>query len=124
MMFGRAREYLLSFDGIEEDILNMHLDDWKTSSPESIGDLLFGILDSVRNRQGMPNSIGEIERLRTVLYDFNPYQLASYFGWSLKPIFHGSGMPVSSMIDRYGGLGWKSYINQLFKPLSKFMAST
>ncbi|MFA5364589.1 MAG: hypothetical protein WC325_05340 [Candidatus Bathyarchaeia archaeon] len=71
MIFIMAEKYLLSFEGIDHDILNNHLDEWKDSAPESMEDLFFGMLDSIKNRQGMPNFIGEIEELRSVLHDFD-----------------------------------------------------
>ena len=43
------------------------------------------LLKSLVNRQGMPNSIGDIERLRIVLCNFSPKKIAGIYGkdWSI-----------------------------------------
>jgi len=44
-------------------------------------------LNSLVNRQGMPNSIGEIERLRGVLCDFSPKKVTDTYGVDWKLLF-------------------------------------
>ena len=86
-IFEKAREYLLSFEGIDSEVLNRHLDEWNNSAPESMEDLLLGMLDSIKNRQGMPNFIGEIEELRPVLKDFNPNTIIDNYADNWERLF-------------------------------------
>jgi len=74
-----ARNYLLNFDCVNETLLNKYLDEWKNNAPESIEDLLEGMLGSVQNRQGMPNTIGKVENLKSYLCDFKPNQIIAEF---------------------------------------------
>ncbi|MGO9144930.1 MAG: hypothetical protein ACLQDF_01045 [Desulfomonilia bacterium] len=45
------------------------------------------LLKSLVNRQGMPNSIGEIEQLRDVLGNFSPKKVADTYGLDWKLLF-------------------------------------
>jgi hypothetical protein len=77
-----AKNYLLSFDIITEDILNAHLNDWKERKPKDINLLFRAFLLHAQNRQGMPNSIGNIDKLNSVLYQFNPRMVVdNYPNW-------------------------------------------
>jgi len=86
-IFERAREYLLSFEGIDEYILDRHLDHWKEDNPESVQDLLRAMLHSVCNRQGMSNAIGSIRNLRPYLLDFNPPEITEEYNGDWKNLF-------------------------------------
>jgi hypothetical protein len=87
-IFSKARNYLLSFEGIDESIIDKHLDKWKNNIPNSLEDLLFGMLDSIRNRQGMPNTIGDIEKLKTYLCDFKPSEVIKEYNGDWKTLFN------------------------------------
>jgi len=52
-------------------------------------------------------------------YDFNPFQLACFAGWTLKTGFSGLGISSSSMLDTYTHIRWKDYIKKLFKPITQ-----
>lgn len=45
------------------------------------------LLKSLTNRQGMPNSIGDIERIRGVLCNFSPKKVADAYGKDWKLLF-------------------------------------
>lgn len=80
--FNRARDYLLSFDGVTDELIDRHLNDWRRRKPESISALFKAFLFHAQNRQGMPNSIGDIENLREVLFDFEPAKVTDrYPSW-------------------------------------------
>lgn len=79
----KAREYLLSFDQVTDKIIDAHLSHWNIQKPESISELFQAFLLHAKNRQGMPNSIGNIENLRTILCDFSPPEVSNkYHSWS------------------------------------------
>lgn len=82
-----ARNYLLTFQGVDEQLINKHLDEWKERSPTSMENLLEGMLSSVSNKQGMPNTIGKVENLKTVLYDFDPKKISVEFNNDWKQVF-------------------------------------
>lgn len=80
--FEQARTYLLSFDGVTSALIEEHLDEWKTRRPSSINGLFRAFLTHAQNRQGMPNSIGDIDRLASVLFGFDPREVAKrYSSW-------------------------------------------
>ena len=71
-IFRIAKEYLLSFDKINMEILNKYLYLYKTQKPSSINDLMKGMLNTIANKQGMPKTIGKIKKLKPFLFNFNP----------------------------------------------------
>lgn len=80
--YEKAKEYLLSFDEISVDMLNAHVNEWKSRKPKSISELFIALLNHVKNRQGMPNSIGDIKNLSSILCDFDHNQVVEkYGGW-------------------------------------------
>lgn len=52
-------------------------------------------------------------------YNFTPYQLTAFTGWSLKSTFGSMGISASSNLDIYSHLVWKDYIDKLLVPLSE-----
>lgn len=86
-VYEMARSYLLSFDDVDNDIVDKHLDHWKQNNPKSLKELLFAILDSVQNRQGMPNAIGKIESLRTCYCDFDPAKIIREYKNDWRKLF-------------------------------------
>jgi len=50
-------------------------------------------------------------------YDFTPYQITAYTGWSLKSTFGAMRVQASSNLDIYAHLQWRDYIPKLFKPI-------
>jgi hypothetical protein len=70
-----ANAYLLSFEEIDDVILQKHLNNWQNQKPLSMDKLMLAILNSVINRQGVSNSIGDLENLRPFLYNFEPAQI-------------------------------------------------
>lgn len=56
----------------------------KKSSMESF---YMRFLESLKNRQGMPNSIGDLERLRVILFDFSPSKVNAEYGNDWKMLF-------------------------------------
>lgn len=82
-----ARAYLLSLPGVTEEILDAHLRNWQHLRQESIPNLYRTLLHHAKNRQGMPNSIGDVARLRGVFFDFNPTEVAANYQ-THADIFH------------------------------------
>lgn len=69
-IFDAARQYLLEFDGVTNRIIDDHLS-WKKTSINDLSDLFRLMIDHAKNRQGMPNAIGNVDLLRKVLFNFN-----------------------------------------------------
>lgn len=68
-----AREYLLSFDEVTEEMIDTHLKLWKEDNPNSLEDLLQGLLNSAISREGMRGiDRNTIKDLRPHLKAFNP----------------------------------------------------
>ncbi|WP_291808339.1 hypothetical protein [Limnobacter sp.] len=76
LLVRNARAYLLSLDGGAEKVLDAHLQNWQHLRNDSIADLYRTLLHHAKNRKGMPNSIGDVERLREVFFGFDPIQVA------------------------------------------------
>lgn len=83
--YDQAIKYLLTFEGITPEILGLHLYKWEkpeTNQVKSMQDLFRAFLDHAKNKVGMPNSIGDINRLKGVLYDFDHLQtIKKYPDW-------------------------------------------
>lgn len=79
-IFESARLYLLSIPGVNNTMIDNHLNNWKTHKPESLRDLLFGMLGSVQNKRAMPNSIGPLNNLKPHLEEFDPQQIIAKYG--------------------------------------------
>jgi len=79
-----AKKYLLSFDEVSEDMIATHLNEWKNRIPSSIKELFRAFLLHAKNRQGMPNSIGEIDKLSDILFGFDPVLTSKeYCTWDI-----------------------------------------
>lgn len=65
--------------------------------------------------------IHDLRHLRTThlvsLYQFDPYEVASFTGWSIRTAFGGIGIGVSPMMDIYTHLAWQRYIKKMFVPI-------
>lgn len=79
-IFEMAREYLLSFAEIDEEILDRHLKAGENKKMLSMNDVMKAMLNSIQNRGGMPNTIGELENIREPLFGFNPYRVTESYG--------------------------------------------
>jgi len=86
-IYGEARKYLLTFNNVNEPLLDKYLDKWKQNVPKSIEDLLEGMLNSVKNRRNMSNTIGNVENLRQCLCGFKPDQIIAEFNNDWKQVF-------------------------------------
>ena len=75
----KARKYLLSFDGVTNEILDEHLTHWKNGRQDSLAGIYRKLVHHAKNRQGMPNTIGDISRLEGVLFGFNPKKVAKEY---------------------------------------------
>lgn len=77
-----AREYLLSLEGVTFEMLDKQLNAWRDKKPRDIPGLFRAFLEHAKNRQGMPNSIGDVGRLKEVLFGFDPYRTSlRYSSW-------------------------------------------
>lgn len=74
-LVSNARDYLLSLPDVSEQMLDDHLQEWKRLSKNSIPDIYKTLLHHAKNRQGMPNSIGDINRLSGIFFDFDPKEV-------------------------------------------------
>ncbi|MCK4732971.1 MAG: hypothetical protein KAT65_10995, partial [Methanophagales archaeon] len=86
-IFDETHAYLLSFDPIDENMLDKHLNAWEECKTHTVQDLLWGMLESVSNKQGMPHTIGPIEKLRPFLEDFIPPRIIEKYDDDWKELF-------------------------------------
>lgn len=54
-------------------------------------------------------------------YNFDPYEVSSYAGWSLKTVLSGIGLAGSPMLDVYAHLTWRKYFPKLLVPLEDLL---
>lgn len=81
-IYDEALAYLLSFDDVDEALVERHLSRWEAGEATSLDELFRGFLTAAQNRQGMPNAIGDIDALADVLYGFSPSEIVqSYDSW-------------------------------------------
>lgn len=83
-----CREYLASKTDLAFVSELAAIEDRQDPQTLSMSAFYLRLLKSLVNRQGMPNSIGEIERLRGVLCDFSPKEVADTYGADWKLVFH------------------------------------
>lgn len=78
-----GKEYLLTF--VDVDLLEKHLTLGENEKPTTLNDLFLGLLESLSNRRNMPQTIGDIETLSSVLFGFDPHQVKEEYGnnWEL-----------------------------------------
>jgi len=53
-------------------------------------------------------------------YGFDPYDLTSYVGWTVRSTFGQLGISASPNIDAYAHLRWRMYFPKLLKPINSF----
>lgn len=82
-----AENYLLGFPEIDEAILERHISLENTVKPSSIEELFRSLLGSMSSRRGMRNSIGEIDKLAELLFDFDPRAIHVEYGNDWKQLF-------------------------------------
>ncbi len=56
----------------------------------------------------------------TEYYQFEPFDLTLYSGWTARTVFGQIGIPASGNIDSYIHLRWQSYFGKLLVPLKRF----
>lgn len=54
-------------------------------------------------------------------YNFDPYEVSSYAGWSFRTVFAGMGMNISPMLDVYAHLVWRRYFPKLLVPIDDLL---
>ncbi|PID63580.1 MAG: hypothetical protein CR974_01740 [Gammaproteobacteria bacterium] len=81
--YNEARNYLLSFDKVTDAIIDKHLNASKTLDDIcTTSDLFKQFISHAKNRQGMPNSIGNLENLSTILCCFDVAKVVEkYTSW-------------------------------------------
>jgi hypothetical protein len=81
-LFEFGKKYLLDTDGVTKAMLDNHLYPDKLTTIE---DVFKGLLDSLKNRSHMPNTIGELDKLKNfdkVTYGYNSKQvMKNYDDW-------------------------------------------
>lgn len=81
-IYEAAYDYLLSFNAVDEPLIEEHLNRWEEGTASDITELYRGLLEASQNRQGMPNAIGDVDALADYLYGFSPMEvLATYDAW-------------------------------------------
>lgn len=123
--YNKAKEYLLSFDLITNDILNEHLNEWQNRSPKSMNALFKAFLNHAQNRQGMPNSIGDIDKLSGVLFEFDHLKvIQNYKDWAVlfDAILNSGYKPPGRMVKENNKSHWVIYCKAIIS-ISEFLFS-
>ncbi len=79
-----AKSFLLELDGVDKQLLEKHLNDYK-ENPENLSAVMNDILLSVKNKRNMSKSITEekIEKIRDHMWNFNPEEVINNYGYDL-----------------------------------------
>lgn len=120
-----AREYLLSFDEVTEQMIDRHLSEWKERKPISLNGLFRAFIMHAQNRQGMPNAIGDIDNLSEILFDFSPSDILSkYVSWEdLFDAIQSSGYTPPGRMQRNNNKNyWVIYCKAIIS-IAKFLSS-
>lgn len=120
-----AKAYLLALPDVTEEMLNQHLYYWREKKPKDMNALFYAFLNHAKNRQGMPNSIGKINSLSEVLFNFDPYKVASnYSSWSdvFNSIQASGYRPPGRMDKENNKTYWVIYCKAITS-ISQFLSS-
>lgn len=132
--FDKAKDYLKSLDGVTGKMIDAHLNDWKTRKPKDISGLFRKCLFHAQNRRKMKNSIGNIDNLESILFNFDPQNVAhNYSSWEslFSTIKNGTYKPPGrlekSNLRSYWVIYCKSIVSianflLLFKNIEEFDA--
>ena len=75
-----ALEYLS--ERVDIDILRQYMSHSDDSKPESFSEIYLRLLKSLTNKRNMPNSIGDVERLKSIFWGFDHKKtLEAYSDW-------------------------------------------
>ena len=131
-IYDEAYNYLLSFDGVNKQLIEKHLKNWKVNRANSLNDVYLRMLKSIKNKQGMPNSIGKVEDLKPYLENLNPKRVSKKYGNDWKRLFReireskqvNSRMRINNpqnfwVIFCKGAISAASYLTK-FKSLEEF----
>jgi len=122
--YNKARAYLLSFDVVTEEMLEDHINEWQRRKPESMKELFKAFLVHAQNRQGMPNSIGNIQNLSKLLYGFDHIKVAkTYCDWEalFDAIENGNYKPPGRMVKDNNKSHWVIYCKAIIS-IARFLS--
>ncbi len=82
-IYGDAKSFLMQMDGVNEKLIEEHLDDYTKTRPRELNEVMEGMLKSVRNRQGMPNTITDerLAKIKDELEGFDPKEIMRKYGY-------------------------------------------
>lgn len=110
--YTKAQEYLLSFDSVSRDMLEAQINEWAHRKPKTISELFKAFLIHAQNRQGMPNSIGDIEQLSGILFGFDHIKVnRKYDDWEniFDAIIESGYKPPGRMVKSNNKSHWVIY---------------
>ena len=85
LVYEEAYKFLES--KVVKDVLNKQLDYYYTCRPKTINSIFFRLLESLKNKQSMPNSIGDIKKLKNFIFNFNPQKINKVYGNDWRALF-------------------------------------
>lgn len=102
-LLNSAIEYLLRC-GATPEMISQQRSQWKSQRKNAIvgrEGIYHSLLNHAKNRQGMPNAIGDIDQLETVLFGFSPQEvMQQYKTWQqLLEAIQNSGISIPGRID-------------------------
>jgi hypothetical protein len=120
-----ARAYLLSFDGVNDELIDIHLFEWKKGKKTSIPKLYRSMLNHAKNRQSMPNTIGDVEKLSEILFKFNPAKVVAEYDdhFDLIDAIKKANIKTPVKIDKNNNRShWSIYLKSAISS-AKFLAA-
>lgn len=124
-IFKLAQEYLLSFTPVTAEMLEAQLTEWQRKKLTNIPSLFKAMLIHAQNRQGMPNSIGKIEYLTHLLYEFSPVAvIQQYASWEVlfDAIIQSGYTPPGRMLKDKKNNYWVIYCKAIVS-IAKFLST-
>lgn len=123
--YNKAKEYLLSFDSVTNEMLEKQFSEWKDRKPKTIQQLFKAFLDHAKNRQGMPNSIGDVKKLSPILFNFDHLEVkTAYRDWEslFDAIQQSNYSPPGRMVKSNNKSHWVIYCKAIIS-ITDFLAS-
>lgn len=123
--YNEAKKYLLKFKPVTSEMLEAHINEWKDKKPDSIKKLFKAFLVHAQNRQGMPNSIGDIENLSSVLCEFDHLRVSKkYNDWAdlFDAIVESDYKPPGRMVRGNNKSHWVIYCKAIIS-IAEFLSA-
>ncbi len=85
LVYEEAYKFLES--KVSKNVLNKQLNYYYTCRPKTVNDVFYRLMESLKNKQSMPNSIGDVNELKNYVFNFNPKKVNKIYWNDWRTLF-------------------------------------